>query len=279
MEETQVTRPQRTVDHPMTFVEHLNQLRSHLFRSIIGIAVFSTIAFVFKDYFFDLIIIKPKEPDFWTNRILCIIGQKFNINELCMKDISLQLINIDIAGQFKAHITISLLLGFAVAFPYIAYEMWRFIRPALKPIEAKNGKGLIVYVSFLFMLGVLFGYFIITPFAINFLGNYIVSSQIQNQINFQSYFSTLISLVFGTGFVFEIPILSAFLAKIGIINQKILKKFRKHAFVVSFAISAIVTPPDAFSMILMALPVYLLYEIGILVVRRIDKKKTVKIEV
>lgn len=279
MEETLITRPEHNGDQPMTFVEHLNDLRKHLLRSLFAIVFLAIFFFVFKDYFFDLIIIKPKQSDFWTNKILCVLGQKMKIKELCFEDISLQLINIDIAGQFRAHITISLLLGFALAFPYITLEMWRFVKPALKKQEARKGRGLIFYVSFLFVFGVLFGYFIITPFAINFLGNYVVSTQIQNQINFQSYFSTLVSLVFGTGFVFEIPVLSAFLAKIGIINTKILKKFRKHAFTVSFVVSAIVTPPDAFSMVLMALPVYLLYEISIVVVKRIEKRKFIKIDV
>jgi sec-independent protein translocase protein TatC len=262
----------------MTFLDHLEALRWHLVRSIFAIVIISIAAFIFKDIIFDTIILAPKTPDFFTNRVLCEFGQAVNVQTLCINSRPFEIININMAGQFSTHIMISLIVGLILAFPYLIFELWRFISPALYPKEKSHARGAVFFISLLFMLGVLFGYYVIIPLSVHFLGNYSVSAQVTNQINLNSYISTVSSITLATGVIFELPVLIYFLTKIGLVTPAFLKKYRRHALVIVLALSAIITPPDIFSQILVAFPLMFLYEIGIIISRRILSKEKLKIE-
>lgn len=256
----------------MGFLDHLEILRWHLVRSVLAVIVFAIVAFIFHDFIFDNIIFAPKESDFWTNRKLCELSDLLNSDFLCINQNTMDIYNINFTGQFSTHIMVSLVIGVIIGFPYLFWEFWRFVKPGLYEKEAKNSRGSIFYTSFLFILGVLFGYYLIVPLSINFLSNYTVSSQVANEINLGSYISTVTSIVLAAGVVFELPILVYFLAKIGLVNSAFLKKYRRHAIIVILALAAVITPPDVFSQILVGLPLLLLYEVGIYIAKRIEKK-------
>lgn len=262
----------------MTFLDHLEALRWHLVRSIFAVVVISIAAFIFKDIIFDTIILAPKNPDFFTNRVLCEFGQTVNVQTLCINSRPFEIININMAGQFSTHIMISLIVGLILSFPYLIFELWRFISPALYPKEKGHARGAVFFISLLFILGVLFGYYVIVPLSVHFLGNYSVSVQVTNQINLNSYISTISSITLATGVIFELPVLIYFLTKIGFVTPEFLKKYRRHALVIILILSAIITPPDIFSQILVAFPLMFLYEIGIIISRRILKKEKLKVE-
>ncbi len=260
-------------DGEMTFWEHLEVLRKHIVRIAIVIMLFSILAFIFKSFLFDKIIFAPKEPSFFTNYWLCKLSEYVNISAICINDISLDLINIELAGQFRAHILVAIVSGIILAFPYIIYEILRFIKPALSKKERKGLNSFIFSTTTLFIIGVLFGYYIISPLTINFLNKYEVSLQVIDKINLFSYISTVVMLALTTGIVFELPIFIFFLSKIGIITPQKLKKYRKHAIVLFLIISGIITPPDVFSQFLVAIPLYLLYEFSIKISRKVHEKK------
>jgi sec-independent protein translocase protein TatC len=212
-------------------------------------------------------------PEFITNRLLCEFGRSINILKLCINSKPLEVISIKMAGQFSMHIMVSLVAGLVVAFPYVFFEFWRFIVPALYSKEKQHARGAVFYSSMLFMIGILFGYFVIVPLSVHFLGSYSVSDQVTNQINLISYVSTIASVVLAAGIVFELPILMYFLTKAGLVTPQFLKKYRRHSLIVILAMAAIITPPDIFSMILVSLPLILLYEAGITISKRIVRKK------
>lgn len=257
----------------MSFLEHLEVLRWHIIKSLISILVVAIVAFIFKDILFNKILLAPKSPEFITNRLLCQFGQIVNVPRLCINTIPLELISIKMAGQFSMHIMVSLIAGIVVAFPYIFYQFWRFIVPAMYPKEKSVAKGAVFTSSLLFLIGVGFGYFIISPLTIHFFSSYSVSDDVTNQINLISFVSTVSSLLLSSGIVFELPILVYFLSKIGLITPKFLKKYRKHALVIILILSAIITPPDIFSQLLISVPLILLYEVGIIIARRVEKKR------
>jgi sec-independent protein translocase protein TatC len=257
----------------MTFLEHIETLRKHIIRAVLAVMIVALVAFAFKDVIFNDILFAPRTPKFITNRLLCELGESFDSKALCINQNTFNIINIKMAGQFMTHITISLIMGLVIAFPFVFNEFWRFIKPALNKKEVKHSRGAVLSASFLFSSGALFGYFIIVPLSIDFLGGYNVSKDVQNQINLDSYIQTFTSVVLASGVVFELPILIFFLSKIGLITPKFLKKYRKHAIVIILILSAIITPPDIFSQILVALPLFLLYELGIGISRRIEKKR------
>jgi sec-independent protein translocase protein TatC len=257
-----------------TFWDHADVLRKYLIRSILIILVLSIIAFFFKDFIFNSIILGPKHPDFITYRLLCSLGKQFHVDSLCFEEIPFSLINIELGGQFRWHMIISIVSGMIIGFPIILYQLWLFVKPALKPNELKNSKGTMFYITALFTLGVLFGYYIILPLTINFLANYELSSQIKNQITIASYISTATWLPISTGLVFELPVLVFFLAKIGLITAKFLKRYRKYSIVIILIIAGIITPStDMFTQVIVALPLYALYEISITIAARINKKQ------
>jgi sec-independent protein translocase protein TatC len=258
----------------MTFLEHLEELRWHLIRSAVVIVVFAILAFICKRIVFDVIILGPSSPEFLTNILLCRLGDAMDIPKLCMNSKPIMLQSIDMAGQFTTHIKISIIAGLIVASPYVFYEFWKFVRPALYTKERKAARGAVFAVSFLFFTGLLFGYFVICPLAVNFLINYRVSDLAQNNIKLMSYVSTVAGIGLAGGVVFELPAVIFFLSKIGLVTPDFLKKYRRHAIVVILIIAGIITPsPDVFSQILVAFPLLFLYEISILVSKRVLRQK------
>ncbi|OQY04433.1 MAG: twin arginine-targeting protein translocase TatC [Bacteroidetes bacterium 4572_117] len=256
----------------MGFLDHLEVLRWNLIRSFLAILIFAIAAFIFREFIFDTIILAPKTPEFFTNRMLCEFGTYINVKTLCINSSPFQIININMAGQFSTHIMVSLVAGFLIAFPYVFWEVWSFIRPALYSNEKQHARGAVLFSSLLFFIGVLFGYYLIVPLSVHFLGGYNVSNQVLNQINLGSYISTITSIVLAAGIVFELPIIIYFLSKAGLITPVTLRTYRKHSLVVILALSAIITPPDVFSQILVALPLVILYEIGIKISKRVYAK-------
>lgn len=262
----------------MTFLEHLEDLRWHLIRAVASIIIVGVAAFIFSNIIFDKIILAPKTPDFITNRLLCAFGTSINIKALCINAVPFNIINIRMAGQFMTHIIVSVLAGFIISFPYVFYEFWRFMSPALHSKEKTYSRGAVFYSSLLFILGVLFGYFVIVPLSVHFLGSYNVSEQVTNEINLTSYISTVASVTLAAGVIFELPVLVYFLTKIGLVTPDILRKYRRHSLIVILALSAIITPPDIFSQILVAFPLLFLYEVGIRISRNLVKKQEAELK-
>ncbi len=257
----------------MSFLDHLEELRWRLIRSVLAIFIAAVVAFIFKDIIFDHIILAPKNPSFWTNRMFCELGEYFSTPSLCINQIPLEIVSMQMAGQFNMHMWVSLISGLIIAFPYVFYEFWSFIAPALKSKERKYANGSVFFSSFLFLLGVVFGYFMIVPLTVHFLGSYSVSSEVINKINLSSYISTISSVVIASGVIFELPIVVFFLTKIGLITPDFMKKYRKHSIVVIFILAAIITPPDIFSQTLVAIPLLILYEVSILISKRVVKQR------
>ncbi len=260
-------------EREMTFLEHLEELRWHIIRSVISIFVFSIAAFFFKDIIFDSIILAPRNPEFLTNRLLCSLGDMVDIKALCINNTPFEIINIKMAGQFTTHITISIIAGLVIAFPYIFWEFWRFLSPALHDNEQSHARGAVFYSSILFITGVLFGYFVIVPLSIHFLSSYSVSGEVANQIYLRSYIGTITSISLAGGLIFELPIVIYFLSRIGLVTPVFLRKYRRHAIVVILIAAAIITPPDIFSQVLVSLPLLVLYEIGIFISGRVERKR------
>ena len=261
----------------LSFLEHLEELRWHLVRSILAMMVFAIAAFIFKDFIFNQVILAPKSPEFFTNRMFCAFGELVNIQKLCINSNPFQVINTQMAGQFMTHMMISIIIGIIVAFPYIFYELWRFLRPALYTKEKQHARGAVFFSSVLFLMGVLFGYYLITPLSVNFLGSYSVSEEVVSMINLRSYISTVASVSLASGVIFELPVLVYFLTKIGLITPEFLKKYRRHSIVVILTLSAIITPPDIFSQVMVCFPLFFLYEIGISISRNIIKKEEARL--
>ena len=256
----------------MSFWGHLAILRRHLVRMAAVLFGLAIVMFICKDFVFNHVILPVKSSNFVTNRWLCLLAQKLNLNGLCGEEQALQVINVDMAGQFTTHIYISIMMALIAGAPYLIWELWRFVKPALKENEEKYAGRTIFFASFLFYLGVLFSYFLITPLTINFLGSYQVSQDVVNMINLNSYISTMMNLMLAVGLIFELPIVVYFLSKMGIVTPALMKKHRKIMIVVIFFASAIITPPDVFSQIMVAVPLCLLYEVGIFVSARARKK-------
>lgn len=257
----------------MSFLEHLEELRWHLVRSSIAVVVGAIFIFINVKFIFDSIILKPKYPDFITNRIFAWMADMLNSPDLKINTKPFEIINYDVAGQFTTHLTIAMVGGIVIAIPYIFYEFWSFIKPALYDKERKHATGAVFYSSLLFILGVLFGYYLVVPLTTHFFGSYEVSEEIKNQFNITSYISSLTTVVLGGGIVFELPIIIYFLAKVGIISSSFLRKYRRHAYIVLLLLAAIITPPDVFSMMLVTFPLVMLYEVGIILAKRIEKKR------
>jgi sec-independent protein translocase protein TatC len=247
----------------MSFWGHLEELRSHLIRASIAIVLFALGAFVGKDFVFSRIILAPREPMFFTNRMFCSLGELLSVPALCININPLPLQNVDMAGQFTTHVIVSLIAGIIVSAPYIIWELWRFIKPGLQPDERANSRGAVLITSGLFITGILFAYYLILPLTINFLGNYQVSEAVNNHVTLRSYITTVTTLTLAVGIVFELPILIYFLSRIGIMTPVFMRKNRRTAFIIILALSALITPPDVFSQIMVGLPLYLLYEISI----------------
>ncbi len=257
----------------MSFLDHLEELRWHLVRSFISIFIFAILAFIFKEFVFDQVILAPSTPEFLTNRFLCNLSETLQMPALCINQTRLTLQNINMSGQFTTHIWVSFIAGVIVAFPYIFWEFWSFMKPALYPNEVKHSRGALFFSSILFIIGVSFSYYIICPLSVHFLGNYHVSDQVENIVNLGSYISTITSIVLAGGIIFELPIVIFFLAKVGLVTSDFLKKYRRHALVVALLLAAIITPPDIVSQILVCLPLIVLYEAGIIIAKKMERKR------
>ena len=265
----------KSLQAEMSFFDHIDVLRMHLIRSAVAIIIFTILAFSCYDFIFDTIVMGPKKATFWTYQMMCAIGEKFNLGpDFCVKDIPFNIITTEMAGQFTLQMNSSLLIGLVLGFPFLLYELWRFIKPALHEQERKSATGFTFYATALFVLGLLFGYFIITPLSINFLANYQVSSVIQNQITIDSYLSTVATLSLGTAIIFELPIVIFVLSKLGLMTPKLMRSSRRYAAVVILIIAAIVTPtPDALTMLTVSFPLFLLYELSIFVSAKVEAKR------
>ncbi len=250
----------------MSFVDHIDVFRKHLIRGIIATVIFTALAFAFNDILIDKILFGPTHSDFWTYQVLCNVS-----DALCFDLPETPLQNRKVSGQFTLHISSSLIAGIILAFPYIFFELWRFIRPALYNKEEQVTKGTVFFVSILFMMGILFGYYIIAPLTYSFFVGYSVSSQIVNNFDTSSYFSIIGSLILICGLMFELPMVSYFLAKAGLLQAETMATKRKIAIVIILFLAAVFTPPDIFSQLLIALPIVLLYELSIIIVRRVNK--------
>lgn len=260
-------------DGEMTFLQHLEELRWHIIRALVAVVAGAIVAFIFKNIIFDHIILAPNNPDFITNRLLCRLADLVNAPVLCINQDPVELISIKMSGQFTTHINISLVAGLILAFPYVFWEFWSFFRPALYEKERKYARGAVTMASLLFLTGVLFGYFIISPLSINFLGSYRVSDIVTNQINITSYIGSVTSVALSAGVTFELPIVVFFLARIGVITPQFMRRYRRHAIVIVLILAAVITPPDIFSLILVTIPLILLYEASIFIARRVVRKR------
>lgn len=263
----------KTAYAEMSFLEHLEELRWHIIRSALAVMLFAIVAFILKDFIFNTVILNPRTPEFWTNRMFARLADMLGTDALRINSVPLELISIKIADQFMTHIMVSIIAGFIISAPVVFYEFWRFIKPALYETERKYAGGAVFFTSVLFMMGILFGYFLIVPLSIHFLGSYNVSGDVTNQINLRSYIGSVTSISLASGVVFLLPIFSFFLSKVGILTPQFMKTYRKHSYVVMLLLSAIITPPDIFSQVMVFVPLFFLYEISILISRRVVKKR------
>lgn len=257
----------------LSFWDHLDVLRFALMRSFVAVIIIAAVAFYYTGFIYDTVIMGPKNPNFVSNQFLCKLSQKVNLETLCINQKEFQLNNFEMAGQFTSNLLIIFVAGLIMAMPYILTELWMFIRPALSIKERKGTRGFVLVTTFLFLVGISFGYFVVTPLAVNFLFNWTISPDIQNTIRLGSYIRTVVMTSLSAGLVFELPVVIYFLAKAGLVNKSLLKQYRKHAVVGFFVLSAVITPPDMISQFLVALPLISLYEISIFITGRVERKR------
>ncbi|SNR50221.1 Sec-independent protein translocase TatC [Hymenobacter mucosus] len=268
------TQPALGDQHEMSFIDHLEALRWHIIRAAIAVVAFATVAFFSKDFLFHDLILGPSRADFWTYRMFCRFGAWVGAPDLCIDKIGFVIQNREMSGQLTMHISTSFIVGLVLGFPYLFWELWRFIKPGLYPHERQNSQGAVFFVSVLFAMGLLFGYYIAAPMSINFLAGYVVDPTIENQIDMQSYLSTLTTMSLSCAFVFELPMIVFFLAKAGLITPEIMRVYRKHAIVVILVLAAIITPPDVSAQIIVTIPILLLYELSINIARVVGRNRT-----
>ena len=263
----------------MSFLDHLEELRWHVVKSVAAIFICSIVGFVFVEWIFNHILFAPSRIDFPTFKWMCELGKLVGAEDsLCAKPFNFSVQSRNMTGQFMMSITASFVIGLIVAFPYVFWQIWSFVKPGLYQKEKTSSRGAVTAVSFLFMLGVLFGYYILSPMTIWFLSTYKISDQIVNQFDITSYFSTVVGMVLGCGLLFQFPVAVYFLTKVGMLTPQFMRQFRRHAIVGIIIASAIITPSsDPFTLMLVALPLYLLFEISIFVsaieVRRKKKQE------
>jgi sec-independent protein translocase protein TatC len=251
----------------MTFLDHLEELRWRLVRSSAAIVVLAVGIWIFKSWIMENLFLTMRKADFFTFKFLCsTIG-------VCVEDVQVTMQSTEVIGQFSYALMMSIVGGIILAFPYIFWELWGFVRPGLKQNELHAVKGTVFYVSILFFIGVLFGYFIVAPLSVQFFGSFQLTDEIQNNFTVSSYMSTVISTIFFSGLIFLLPVVVYFLAKLGIVTPLFLKKYRKHAIVAVLILAAVITPPDLISQVIVAIPILILYEISIMIARRIEKNQ------
>lgn len=258
----------------MSFLDHLEELRWLLVRSTIAILIMATVTFFFSDYIFDQLIFGPTQANFITYRFFCDLSHQLGFaDSICVTEMPFIIQNTNMEGQVTILIWTCITAGFILGFPYILWELWKFISPALYEKERKNAKLFIFIASILFFIGVLFGYFIIVPMSVNFFATFSISSVIKNEFNIDSYISLIKTSVIACGLFFELPIIIYFLTKLGLVTPQFLRKYWKYAVVIILIVAAIVTPPDVVSQVIVAIPMLLIYEVSILISALVHKKQ------
>ncbi len=258
----------------MSFLDHLEELRWHIIRAVGSIFVFAIIAFIFIEDIFRVVVLGPKNPDFWTYRMMCKLSDMSGYADLCVTKLNFELQALGVSDQFTMAMTSSVIIGLCFAFPYAFWEVWRFIKPGLRNVEKDAARGAVFFVSLLFGMGLLFGYYIVSPLAINFLANYQITPEIKNQFDITSYIGILVTLSLGCALIFQMPMIAYVLSKVGVLTPKFMKSYRKHAWVVILVLAGIITPsPDIYSQVLVAIPLVLLYEVSIVVSGRIERQR------
>jgi sec-independent protein translocase protein TatC len=261
------------VEKEMSFLEHLEELRWHVIRALLAIVVFAIAAFIFREPIWHYVILAPSRADFWTYTMFCKLGNLTGAEFFCIDELPFIIQNRRMTAQFTMALTSSFVIGLIIAFPYAFWEFWRFIKPGLYQNEKQLSRGAVFFVTLLFLSGIMFGYYLVAPISINFLTNFKLDETILNEIDLTSYVSTVMMLVLACGIMFQLPVVVYFLTKAGIITPEFLKTYRKHSIVVILVLSALITPPDVISQILMCFPLLFLYEISILVSSTIQKKE------
>ena len=258
----------------MSFMDHLEDLRWLLVRSTFAVIGIACACYFIDDFIFDTIIFGPKDPNFVTYRFFCEVTHYFGVDDTyaCAQEFNFKIQNQEVSGQFSMYIWTLITAGFVIGFPYILWEVWKFIRPALYEKERKMAGSFILVSSILFFIGVLFGYYIIAPLSINFFATFNVSKEIENIFTVDSYVSMMKMSIVASGIVFELPIIIYFLAKLGLVTPDFLRKYRRYAIVIILILAAIVTPPDIPSQIIVSIPILLLYEVSILIAAIVAKK-------
>lgn len=251
----------------MSFLDHLEELRWRLVRSSAAIVVVAAVIWVFKSWIMENLFMTMRKADFYTFDFLC------RTIDVCVEDVHVTMQSTEVIGQFSYALMMSVVGGIILAFPYIFYELWSFVKPGLKQNELKAVRGTVFFVSILFFLGVLFGYFVVAPLSVQFFGSFQISEEIQNNFTVSSYMSTVISTIFFSGIIFLLPVLVYLFAKLGIVSSAFLKKYRKHAIVGVLILAALITPPDLISQVIVAIPIVVLYEISIFLARGVEKKR------
>ncbi len=259
----------------MSFLDHLEELRWHVVKSVSAIFIGTIVAFIYVKWIFENIVFAPARIDFPTFKYMCKLGEFLGTEEsLCVKPFNFLVQSRNMTGQFMMSITASFVIGLIIAFPYVFWQVWSFIKPGLKMNEKTNSRGAVAAVTFLFLLGVSFGYYVLSPMTIWFLSTYSISDMIVNEFDITSYVSTVVGMVIGSGLLFQFPVVVYFMTKVGMLTPQFMRKFRKHAIVVILILGAIVTPsPDPFSMMLISTPLYFLFEISIIISAVVVKRK------
>lgn len=258
----------------MSFVDHLDVLRGHLFRSLVAVILGAIAVGVYNKFFIKKVLMGPTHNDFPTYAIMCKAGRAMGLGKaMCMDGISVKMQNTAVSGQLSMFFTIVFIGGFIIAFPYVFWEFWKFIKPALTKKEMQKTRGVIFWVSFLFFLGVLFGYYVLAPYTVNFFSNFQMDENIENIWTIVSYIQTLVPLILGTGLAFQLPLVMFFLARVGVVTASSLRKIRKYAIVVIVILAGLITPPDVISQIIVTVPLLILYEISVILTARVEKEK------
>jgi sec-independent protein translocase protein TatC len=266
----------KSLESEMSFFDHIDVLRKHLIRAVGVIALFTAGAFYYTDFIFNEIIMGPKNPQFWTYRMMCKLVEKYPSigQDFCITKIDAKIINTEMAGQFTLQLNSCVMVGIILGIPYLLFELWLFIKPALHDTERKSASGFVMFASFLFFTGIMFGYFIICPLSVNFLTNFTVSPDIQNTFTIDSYLSSVMTLTLGSGVIFQLPVIIFILSKMGIMTPAFMRASRRYSTVLILIVAAVVTPTaDPYTMLIVALPLFMLYELSIYISANIEKKK------
>lgn len=273
LDQVDVDKYEEELEKEMSFLDHLEELRWHILRSAGAILVVAVVMFLAKDFVFNKVIFGPKSPDFFSYQVICKLSELLGMGDaLCMQPAEFKIIATKLTELFVVHIKVSVMLGFVVAFPYVFYQFWSFISPGLYEEERKAARGVVFICSGLFILGVLFGYFVISPFAVNFLASYPIDS-VEASFTLSSFVDSVTMFCIPVGLVFELPVVVYFLAKVGLVTAEFMRNYRRHAFVVILILAALITPPDVVTQFLIGFPLYILYEISILIAKRVEKKQ------